>query len=62
MSTLKTDTGDDESIPAGRRRAQLAAFDYMETFCGPTKCHGSLGQISPVANESKQQLNDIIAA
>ena len=61
-STLKTDTGLDESIPASRRHAELAVFDYIETFYNPTRRHSSLGQISPVAFENKQKLNDIKAA
>ena len=61
-STLKTDTELDESIPASRRHAELAVFDYIETFYNPTRRHSSLGQISPVAYENQQQLNDIKAA
>lgn len=58
-STLKTDTGLDESIPASRRHAELAVFDYIETFYNPTRRHSSLGQISPVAFENQQKLNNI---
>src|SRR6266700_3907534 len=61
-STLKTDTGLDESIPASRRHAELAVFDYIETFYNPTRRHSSLGNISPVAFEKQQLLNDIKAA
>jgi putative transposase len=61
-STLKSDTGLDESIPASRRHAELAVFDYIETFYNPTRRHSSLGQISPVAFENQQKLNDIKAA
>ena len=61
-STLKTDTGLDESIPASRRHAELAVFDYIETFYNPTRRHSSLGYRSPVAFENIQQLNDIKAA
>jgi len=61
-STLKTDTGLDESIPASRRHAELAVFDYIETFYNPVRRHSSLGQISPVAFENQQKLNDIKAA
>jgi transposase InsO family protein len=60
-STLKSDTGLDESIPASRRHGELAVFDYIETFYNPTRRHSSLGQISPVAFETKK-LNDIKAA
>jgi putative transposase len=61
-STLKSDTGLDESIPASRRDAELAVFDYIETFYNPTRRHSSLGQISPVAFENQTKLNDIKAA
>jgi transposase InsO family protein len=61
-STLKTDTGLDKSIPASRHHAELAVFDYIETFYNTTRRHSSLGQISPVAFENKQKLNDIKAA
>jgi transposase InsO family protein len=61
-STLKSDTGLDESIPASRRHAELAVCDYIETFYNPTRRHSSIGQISPVAYENKQKLNDIKAA
>lgn len=61
-STLKTDTGLDTAIPASRQHAELAVFDYIETFYNPTRRHSSLGQISPVAFENQQKLNDIIAA
>ena len=61
-STLKTDTGLAESIPASRRHTELAVFDYIETFYNPTRRHSSLGQISPVAFENQQKLNTIKAA
>lgn len=61
-STLKSDTGLDASIPASRRHAELAVFDYIETFYNPVRRHSSLGQISPVAFEHQQKLNDIKAA
>jgi transposase InsO family protein len=61
-STLKSDTGLDESTPASRRHAELAVFDYIETFYNPTRRHSSLGQISPVAFEKQQQPKDIKAA
>jgi transposase InsO family protein len=61
-STLKSDTGIDELIPASRHHAELAVFDYIETFYNPTRRHSSLGQISPVAFENQQQLNNIKAA
>ncbi len=61
-STLKTDTGLDTAIPATRRHAELAVFDYIETFYNPVRRHSSLGQISPVAFENQQKPNDIKAA
>lgn len=61
-STLKTDTGLDTAIPASRRHAELAVFDYIETFYNPTRRHSSLGYLSPVAYEKKHTLNAIIAA
>jgi putative transposase len=61
-SSLKSDTGLDATIPAGRHHAELAVFDYIETFYNQRRRHSSLGQISPVAFENKQQLNDIKAA
>jgi putative transposase len=61
-SSLKSDTGLDESIPATRRHAELAVFDYIETFYNPRRRHSSLGQISPVAFENKHKLNHIKAA
>ena len=61
-STLKTDTGLDESIPSSRRHAELAVFDYIETFHNPTRRHSSLGYVIPMAFENQQKLKDIIAA
>ena len=61
-STLKTDTGLDESIPVSRRHAELAVFDYSETLYNPTRCHSSLGYLSPVAFENQQKLKAIKAA
>ena len=61
-STFKTDTGLDTSIPATRQHAELAVFDYIETFYNPTRRHSSLGQISPVAFENQQKLNNTKAA
>jgi transposase InsO family protein len=49
-------------IPASRHHGELAVFDYIETFYNTTRRHSSLGQISPVAFENKQKLNDIKAA
>lgn len=54
-STLKTETGMDVIIPATRKEAEFAVFDYIETFYNPRRRHRSLGQISPVAFELKHQ-------
>jgi putative transposase len=61
-SSLKTETGLDRNVPETRKDAELAVFDYIETFYNPTRRHSSLGQISPVAFENQQQQNDNIAA
>ena len=61
-STFKTDTGLDQAMPASRRHAELAVFDYIETFYNPTRRHSSLGYLSPVAYEKQHPLNDIKAA
>jgi transposase InsO family protein len=61
-STLKTETGMDVTVPATRRHAELAVFDYIETFYNPRRRHSSLGQISPVAFELKYEKTNIKAA
>jgi transposase InsO family protein len=61
-STFKSDTGLDEIVLATRRDAELAVFDYIETFYNPRRRHSSLGYRSPVAFENHQELNDIKAA
>jgi transposase InsO family protein len=61
-STLKTETGVDVLIPATRKEAELAVFDYIETFYNPRRRHSSLGQISPVAFERKHEKSNIKAA
>ena len=61
-STFKTETAIEEVIPATRRDAELAVFDYIETFYNPTRRHSSLGYLSPVAFENQGQLNNIKAA
>jgi putative transposase len=52
-STLKSDTQLDRFEPASRSAAELAVFDYIETFYNPTRRHTSIGRISPVAFENK---------
>lgn len=61
-SSLKSDTGLDESIPASRQHAELAVFDYIESFYNPTRRHSSLGYLSPVAFENQPIRKDTIAA
>ena len=61
-STLKSDTGLDETVLATRREAELAVFDYIETFYNPRRRHSSLGNLSPVAFENQQTLKNIKAA
>lgn len=53
-STMKGDCVEDREF-ATRRQAQLALFDYIETFYNRARRHSSLGYQSPVAFE--QQLN-----
>lgn len=61
-STLKTETGLDETMPISRRAAELIVFDYIETFYNPTRRHSSLGYLSPVAYENQPTKNDSQAA
>jgi transposase InsO family protein len=61
-STLKTETEFDLITPISRRGAELAVFDYIETFYNPTRRHSSLGYLSPVAFEKQQTKNVIKAA
>lgn len=61
-SILKTETDLDVVIPATRQDAELAVFDYSETFDNPKRRHSSLGQISPVAFEQKYEKLNIKAA
>jgi transposase InsO family protein len=61
-STFKSDTGLDEIVLTTRRDAELAVFDYIETFYNPRRRHSSLGYLSPVAFENRQKLNNTKAA
>jgi len=61
-SSYKTESDLEERIPATRREAALATFDYIETFYNPTRRHSSLGYLSPAAFENQQKLKDIKAA
>jgi len=57
-STLKTEADLRTKIPPDRRHAELAVFDYIETFYNQARRHSSLGYLSPVAFEN-QQTQDI---
>jgi transposase InsO family protein len=61
-STLKTETELDALTPISRRAAELAVFDYIETFYNPTRRHSSLGYLSPVAFENQPTKTDKSAA
>ncbi len=61
-STLKTETELDVLTLPNRRAAELAVFDYIETFYNPTRRHSSLGYLSPVAFEKQHTINNIKAA
>jgi transposase InsO family protein len=54
-STLKTKTDRDVVIPATRKEAELAVFDYIEAFYNSKRRRSSLGQISPVAFEQQYE-------
>ena len=51
-STLKSDTGLDQSVFLNQSETELAVFDYIETFYNPARRHSSLGYHSPVAFEN----------
>ena len=61
-STFKTETAIADKPPATRHDAELAVFDYIETFYNPTRRHSSLGYLSPVAFENQPILNNTQAA
>ncbi len=52
-STLKTEADLRTKIPPDRRHAELAVFDYIETFYNQARRHSSLGYLSPVAFENQ---------
>lgn len=52
-SSLKTETQMDIVFPATRHDADLAVFDYIETFYNSRRRHSSLGYLSPVAFENQ---------
>lgn len=51
-STLKLESGLHQAA-LSRDDAQLAIFDYIETFYNPIRRHSSLGYLSPVAFEQQ---------
>lgn len=57
-SSCKSDTELDVLVLPTRRDAELAIFDYIETFYNPVRRHSSLGQISPVAFERQPTRKD----
>jgi putative transposase len=61
-SSLKSECEIDVAPPPTRKEAELAVFDYIETFYNSRRRHSSLGQISPVAFELKYSKNNIKAA
>ena len=61
-STCKSDTELDRIVPATRHEAELAIFDYIESFYNPTRRHSSLGYLSPVAFENQPTKTDKSAA
>jgi putative transposase len=52
-SSLKSDTQLDLIEPVSRSAAELAVFDYIETFYNRTRRHSSLGGASPVTFEQR---------
>jgi transposase InsO family protein len=62
FSSFKTESGLEEVIPATRHQAELASFDYIESFYNTTRRHSSLGYRSPVAFENQGSTKDIKAA
>jgi putative transposase len=43
---------------ATRREAELAVFDYLETFHNPRRRHSALGQIAPATFEARHALTN----
>ena len=48
-------TRDRRYHPGTRREAELAAFDYIETFYNSRRRHSSLGYLSPVEHPPFEQ-------
>lgn len=48
FSTVKTESGLEEALPPTRREAELALFDYIETFYSPTRRRRPLGTAAPL--------------
>jgi putative transposase len=61
-STCKTDTELDRLVLASRHDAELAIFDYIESFYNSARRHSSLGYLSPVAFEKQPTRKDKKAA
>ncbi len=59
-SKQKNEADLNTAVPPDRRHAELAVFDYIETFYNQARRHSSLGYLSPVAFEN-QHPQDIIA-
>lgn len=62
FSSFKTESGLEETTPTTRHEAELATFDYIETFYNSTRRHSSLGYLSPVAFENQPKRKDIKVA
>ena len=52
-NSLKTETQMDIVFPATRQDADLAVFDYIETFYYSRMRHSSFGHLSPLAFENQ---------
>jgi transposase InsO family protein len=61
-SSFKSDTDLGHLQMPSRRLAELAVFDYIETFYNPARRHSSLNYLSPVAFENLHPRKDTKAA